>query len=75
MTKDSSGLKGFAIAGRGKKFVWTTAIIKNNKLRFTNMNVAKPVAVRYGWGSNRTTSLYNKANPLASSFKRDGFEK
>ncbi len=73
MAKDSSGLKGFAIAGADKKFVWATATIKGNKVILSNANVAKPLAVRYGWGSNPPTSLYNKANLPASPFRTDSF--
>ncbi|MBC7721414.1 MAG: sialate O-acetylesterase, partial [Pedobacter sp.] len=75
MAKDSTGLKGFAIAGEDKKFVWATAKIEGNTVIVSNINVVKPIAVRYGWGSNPPTSLYNKANLPASPFRTDSFDK
>lgn len=64
-------LKGFAIAGEDKKFVWADAKIVGNSVIVSNPDVAKPVAVRYGWGSNPPTSLYNKADLPASPFRTD----
>jgi len=64
-------LKGFAIAGADKKFVWADAKIEGNSVIVSSPDVANPVAVRYGWGSNPPTSLYNKANLPASPFRTD----
>lgn len=64
-------LKGFAIAGEDKKFVWADAKIEGNSVIVSSPEVSKPVAVRYGWGSNPPTSLYNKADLPASPFRTD----
>ncbi|MDP4292692.1 MAG: sialate O-acetylesterase, partial [Bacteroidota bacterium] len=64
-------LKGFAIAGEDKKFVWADAKIDGNSVIVSSPAIAKPVAVRYGWGSNPPTSLYNKANLPSSPFRTD----
>jgi sialate O-acetylesterase len=70
LVKDSV-LKGFAIAGEDKKFVWADAVIEGNTIIVSNAEVSKPVAVRYGWGNNPPTSLYNKAGLPASPFRTD----
>jgi sialate O-acetylesterase len=66
-------LKGFAIAGKDKKYVWGTAKIEGDYVIVSSPEVTEPVAVRYGYASNPPTSLYNKANMLpASPFLTDG---
>ncbi len=74
MVKDGD-LKGFAIAGEDKKFVWATAKIEGNTVVVSSLDIANPVAVRYGWGNNPPTSLYNKENLPASPFRTDSFDK
>ena len=64
-------LKGFAIAGADKKFVWAVAKIAGNTVLVSSPEIAHPVAVRYGWGNNPPTSLYNKENLPASPFRTD----
>lgn len=70
-----AGLKGFAIAGADKKFVWATAKIESNTVTVSSSGITNPVAVRYGWGNNPPTSLYNKENLPASPFRTDSFDK
>ena len=74
ITKDD-GLKGFAIAGADEKFVWATAKIESNTVTVSSSGITNPVAVRYGWGNNPPTSLYNKENLPASPFRTDSFDK
>jgi sialate O-acetylesterase len=64
-------LKGFAIAGADKKFVWATAKIEGNNVVVSSPEIKSPVVVRYGWGGNPPTSLYNKENFPASPFRTD----
>ena len=64
-------LKGFAIAGEDKKFVWGVAKIEGETIVISNSAISKPVAVRYGWANNPPTSLYNKENLPASPFRTD----
>lgn len=68
-------LEGFAIAGEDKKFVWGTAKIEGNTVVVSSPDIAKPVAVRYGWGNNPPTSLYNGGNLPAPPFRTDIGEK
>ncbi len=71
--KDKYGyLKGFAIAGADKKFVWAKAQIKGDKVYVWNEAVKEPVAVRYAWGNNpEDANLYNAEGLPASPFCTD----
>lgn len=64
-------LKGFAIAGADKKFVWAKAEIKGDKVVVWADGVTEPVAVRYGWANNPPCNLYNGAGLPASPFRTD----
>lgn len=64
-------LKGFAIAGEDKKFVWADAKIEGNTIVVSSPDIARAVAVRYAWGKNPIISLYNKAGLPASPFRTD----
>jgi sialate O-acetylesterase len=66
-------LKGFAICGPDKKFVWATAEIDGNKVIVSSPNVEKPVAVRYGWADYPVVNLWNKDGLPASPFRTDDF--
>ena len=71
--KDATGphLKGFAIAGADRKFVWAQGKLEGNTLVLYNDQVPAPVAVRYAWGNSPFVNLYNKENLPASSFRTD----
>ncbi len=71
VAKGGEPLKGFAIAGADKKFVWADAKIKGNKVVVSSTQVAKPVAVRYAWAHNPVCNLYNGAGLPASPFRTD----
>lgn len=65
-------LRGFAIAGPDKKFVWAKAKIDGDKVIVWNEQVAKPVAVRYAWADNpETANLYNAEGLPAAPFRTD----
>lgn len=64
-------LKGFAIAGKDKKFVWADAQIVGGKVIVSSPKVSDPVAVRYAWGDNPDATLYNKDGLPASPFRTD----
>jgi sialate O-acetylesterase len=70
VAKDDS-LKGFAIAGEDKKFVWADAKIEGNKVVVSSDKVAAPVAVRYAWADNPVCNLYNKEGLPATPFRTD----
>ena len=69
--KGSSELKGFAIAGADKKFVWAEAKIEGDEVVVWNAKVKNPIAVRYAWASNPICNLYNGAELPASPFRTD----
>jgi sialate O-acetylesterase len=66
-------LKGFAICGDDKKFVWGKAEIRDNKVVVSSPEVPQPVAVRYGWADFPIVNLWNKAGLPASPFRTDDF--
>ena len=69
--KGDTKLKGFAIAGDDKKFVWAKAEIKGDEIIVWNTDIKDPVAVRYAWASNPVCNLYNGVDLPASPFRTD----
>ena len=70
----SKKLKGFAIAGKDKKFVWATAKIEGNEVVVSSSKIKNPVAVRYAWAANPICNLYNGADLPASPFRTDDWK-
>lgn len=70
-TIDGGPVKGFAIAGEDRRFVWADARIEGDTVIVSNENIPNPVAVRYGWADNPIVNLYNKAGLPASPFRTD----
>lgn len=70
-TIDGGPVKGFAIAGEDRRFVWADARIEGDTVIVSSAKVPKPVAVRYGWADNPIANLYNKAGLPASPFRTD----
>ncbi|KPK45084.1 MAG: hypothetical protein AMJ65_01115, partial [Phycisphaerae bacterium SG8_4] len=66
-------LKGFAVAGADRKFVWADAKIDGDTVVVSSDDVAEPVAVRYAWADNPVCNLYNKENLPASPFRTDNW--
>jgi len=73
LTSKDGELKGFAIAGPDKKFVWAKAEIDGNKVVVHSPDVPNPVAVRYGWADFPVVNLWNKDGLPASPFRTDDF--
>jgi sialate O-acetylesterase len=71
VAKGGEELKGFAIAGADKKFVWADAKIEGDTVVVSSEKVAEPVAVRYAWADNPVCNLYNKEDLPASPFRTD----
>lgn len=71
VARDKYGyLKGFAIAGADKKFVWAKAIIQGDQVVVWSENIEKPVHVRYAWANNPDdANFYNKEGLPASPFR------
>lgn len=66
-------LKGFAICGEDKNFVWGKAEIAGDTVVVSSPQVAKPVAVRYGWANCPVVNFWNKDGLPASPFRTDDF--
>ncbi len=75
VAKDGGPLKGFAIAGADRKFVWADAKIIGDTVVVSSPEVKDPVAVRYAWATNPIHGLLNKAGLPASLFRTDDWEK
>ncbi|MEX0775102.1 MAG: sialate O-acetylesterase [Phycisphaeraceae bacterium] len=69
--KEGDTLKGFAIAGDDRKFVWADARIDGDSVIVSSPAAGQPVAVRYAWASNPECNLFNKADLPASPFRTD----
>ncbi|MEZ4824848.1 MAG: sialate O-acetylesterase [Bacteroidia bacterium] len=68
-------LRGFAIAGADKHFVWAKAEIQGNQIVVWSEEVPAPVAVRYAWADNPDdANLYNKEGLPAGPFRTDLWE-
>jgi sialate O-acetylesterase len=70
-TSDGGPVKGFAIAGADKRFVWADARIEGDTVVVSSPTILKPAAVRYAWADNPLVNLYNKAGLPASPFRTD----
>ncbi|MCU0785686.1 MAG: sialate O-acetylesterase, partial [Verrucomicrobia bacterium] len=67
-------LKGFALCGEDRKFVLAKAeILSNNTVAVSSPEVARPVAVRFGWANYPVVNLWNKDGLPASPFRTDDF--
>ena len=66
-------LKGFAICGEDRKFVWAKAEIVGDTVVVSSPEIAQPVAVRYGWADCPVVNLWNKNGLPASPFRTDDF--
>ncbi len=64
-------LKGFAVAGDDRNFVWAEARIDGDTVVVWNDQVAKPVAVRYAWAQNPICDLFNAEGLPAVPFRSD----
>ncbi len=61
-------LRGFAICGEDRKWVWAEAAIEGDTVVLSSPQVPKPAAARYAWASNPVCNLYNKAGLPAYQF-------
>ena len=67
-------LKGFAIAGADRKWVWAKALIQGDQVVVWSEHVSNPVAVRYGWADNPPCNLYNREKLPAAPFRTDDWQ-
>jgi sialate O-acetylesterase len=71
VARDGGTLKGFAIAGADKKFVWADAQVVGNTVTVFCAEVKSPAAVRYAWANNPDCNLVNNEGLPASPFRTD----
>jgi sialate O-acetylesterase len=65
-------LRGFAVAGTNRIFLWAHATIEGNEVVVRDDEVPHPVAVRYAWADNpEGANLYNREGLPASPFRTD----
>jgi len=65
-------LKGFAISGADRKWVWAECEITGpDTVDVWHEDVTEPVAVRYNWANNPQGNLYNKHLLPAYPFRTD----
>ena len=64
-------LRGFALAGPDRKFVWADARIDSEAVVVSHPAVPDPQAVRYAWADNPVCNLNNQAGLPAVSFRTD----
>jgi sialate O-acetylesterase len=69
--KDNAPLRGFAVAGADRKFVWAKAEIEGDEVAVWSETVPEPAAVRYAWADNPECTLYNREGLPASPFRTD----
>ena len=62
-------LKGFTISADNKTFIKADAVIKGDTVEVSANEVAKPVAVRYGWEPVPDVNLFNKEGLPATPFR------
>jgi len=66
-------LTGFTVCGEDRQFVNAEAQIVGDTLVVSSPDVARPVAVRFGWADFPVVNLWNKAGLPASPFRTDDF--
>ena len=68
---DGPKLKGFAIAGADKHFVWADAVVEGDTVVLSAPSIAQPAHVRYDWADNPDGNLYNQAGLPTVPFRTD----
>jgi sialate O-acetylesterase len=73
-TVDVTEVKGFAVCGEDRKWVWAQAkIVGKDKVEVTAPGIAKPVAVRYAWADNPVCNLFSVEGLPVTPFRTDSF--
>ncbi|HYE97355.1 MAG TPA: sialate O-acetylesterase [Planctomycetota bacterium] len=69
---DVQEVRGCAIAGEDRRFVWAQArIVGKDKIEVWSDAVKDPVAVRYAWADNPVCNLYSREGLPATPFRSD----
>jgi sialate O-acetylesterase len=72
-SRDGQPLSHFTIAGEDHVFVPSKAVIEGETIVVSSEAVAKPVAVRFAFGSADIPNLMNREGLPASSFRTDDY--
>ena len=72
---DHRPLRGFAIAGADRRFVWARAEIQGDTVVVHHPDVSRPVAVRYAWADNPDGNLGNREGLPAAPFRTDDWQR
>ena len=73
-TVDVNEVRGFAICGADKKWVWANAkIVGADKVEVSSASVKEPVAVRYAWANNPVCNLFSVTGLPVTPFRTDDF--
>lgn len=64
-------LRGFAVAGADRRFVWAEARIDGDAVVVSSQEALDPVAVRYAWANNPILGLFNREGLPAPPFRTD----
>lgn len=83
-TVDVDEVKGFAICGEDRKWVWAKAVIlpdngqsprtpRGNQIAVSSPAVPKPVAVRYNWANNPLGNVFTPEGLPVTPFRTDDF--
>ncbi len=72
-SRDGGDIRGFAVAGPSRRWVWATARITTPEtIVITHpLSQEKPVALRYGWAGNPGSNLVNSHGLPACPFRTD----
>jgi len=69
---DTEEPRGFAIAGKDRKFVWADArILGKDQVEVWSEQVPDPVAVRYAWADNPVCNMYSRDGLPMDPFRTD----
>jgi sialate O-acetylesterase len=66
-------LTGFTICGEDHKWVNARATLEGDRVVVSSPQVARPVAVRFGWANYPVVNLYSAEGLPASPFRTDDF--
>lgn len=73
-TVDSKVVKGFAICGEDRKWVWADAqLVGRDKVEVSSPKVPNPIAVRYAWADNPVCNLFSIEGLPVTPFRTDDF--
>jgi len=78
-TVDVDEVKGFALCGADRKWVWAKASIiggskkGRNQIEVSSPEVSQPVAVRYAWSDNPVCNVFSAEGLPLTPFRTDDF--